>query len=454
MNKPYISLNDSWQNFRINLLESLPEVEVEAWGESLAIVDCSPGEITFSGLNRFFSEYVKVKYQHQFRTLIQHHFAAHIGSSNLGNSDFKIYFKQANRAPESPRLSKSKAEQIRRETGLYVNYNFQRFINGANTDIAHAAALAVIDNIAEPKYNPLFICGAVGLGKTHLMQAIGLQVSEKKKISKIWYSSAEGFTNDLIEGIRYSKTDEIRRKYRSLDLLLIDDIQFLENKHSTQEEFFHTLNELILANKQVVITADRYPREIKAIEERLTSRFASGMVAKIEMPDFETRCAILKNEVELKKLKIDDEVITHIAHTVKSNVRDLIGILTKLEAENSLLGLELTLEAARIILKDVLDLDKSPKSVEDVIKTVAAELGVRKADIISEKRDRDISHARQVGMYIAREITDLSYPVIGRHFDKNHTSVIQACKRVKIMMEENSEFRQMVNSISRKIEQD
>lgn len=450
----YIELG--WNNFLKELCSLVSEAEIEAWVNDLELESIDQEKLYFKGLNRFFSEYVKKEYTNSIQQLVHLHFS----NITLLNKNYKIYFLVGNNQKKNSASSFSLGSPYNKDhvnvnassSCLNLNNCFERFVNGANTDIAFAAAVAVSENIENPKYNPLFLCGSVGLGKTHLMQAIGNKVLEKNSSKKTLYCSAEGFTNSLVEGIRFGKTYEVRKKFRSLDLLMIDDIQFLENKFSTQEELFHTLNELILNNKQVVISADRYPREIKNIEERLISRFSSGMVAKIEPPDFETRLAIVKNEVEFRKLNISSEVLEHIAYTVKTNVRDIKGLLTTLEAESSLLGLDLTLEAARIILKDVLGLDKSPKSIDDVAKTVANNLKVKISDIISDKREREISNARQIAMYIVREVTDLSYPAIARYFDKNHTSVIQACKKVKITMEESSEEKQIILSIIRSIQ--
>ena len=318
--------------------------------------------------------------------------------------------------------------------------------------MAYAAARAVAEDITTPKYNPLFICGAVGLGKTHLMQAIGKQAMMKLPSKNVLYCSAESFTNNVIEGIRFKRTYEIRKKYRSVDLLLIDDIQFLENKFSTQEEFFHTLNELVLANKQVVITADRYPREIKNIEARLINRFSGGMVAKIEPPDLETRYAIIENEITAKGLKLAPSIVDHIASKVKSNVRDIKGVLTKLEAESSLLGLELSLESAKKIISDLLNIGKKINSLDLISQLVAADFKLKKQTLLTKRRDKQVLQARQMSMYIARELTDFSYPEIGNYFGKKHSSVIQACRKMQQLIAEKSEIRQLVHSLMLKIE--
>ena len=427
MNKLYIQ---QWNKFISELSSMVDSSESEAWINSLQLIKVDPDNIVLGGLNRFFCDWIKTNRSDLIQKIFHKHFSLH-----GVNKNFKLSLK-----------IKSSNDSL-----LSQNHSFESFVNGNNSNIAYAAAKSVAENINNTKYNPLFICGSVGLGKTHLLQAIGLESLEKNKDLNVYYCSSEKFTNDVIEGIRFQNIDKIRSKYRNLDVLLIDDIQFLENKDSTQEEFFHTFNSLIQNNKQIVLTADRYPKEIKNIEERLISRFSAGMITKIEKPDFETRVAIIRNEVKRSEMEISDEVIEHIAHVVKSNVRDIKGILIMLEAEWSLLKHEITLESARIILRDVLQLDKSPISIGHIIQTVSNKLNVKVSDIISEKRERDISIARQTAMFISREVTDLSYPVIGRYFDKNHASVIQACKRTKLIIEENPEQEQFINSIIKEI---
>ena len=333
---------------------------------------------------------------------------------------------------------------------LNSDNTFEGFVNGDNSSIAYACAFSIAESLSSnliSKYNPLFLYGDVGLGKTHLLQAIGNKILKENINTEIIYCTSENFTNDVIEGIRRKEILSIKKKYRNCDLFLIDDIQFLENKTTTQEEFFHTFNELLNKGKQVIITADRYPREIKTIERRLISRFSSGIVAKIDAPVYETRVAIIKNELEKIDLILAEDVILHIAHAIKTNVREIKGVIKCLEAEYSLLNQEINLDSARIILKDILNLDKSPIAVNDIIKEVSKNFNVKVADIKSEKRDREITIARQVAMYIAREITNLSYPVIGNYFEKNHVSVIQSYKKIKSIIDEDTELRLSVNSI-------
>lgn len=442
-----IQIEKSWSQFLNALESSLDSSEVEAWVKELKLIHFESDLIQLGGLNQFFCNFIRDHHVSLLKSLLLQFF------KNEGlKESFQLELKIASKT-EQPTLEIDK--QNRNGTfndGLDAKNQFEFFVNGSNSNIAYAAAQAVADNLDNQKYNPLFLCGDVGLGKTHLMQAIGLQIREKNRNKKILYSTSSNFTEDVVNGIRFGSIQEVKRKYRSLDLLLIDDIQFLENKQSTQEEFFHTFNELIQSGKQIVITSDRYPREIKNIEERLTSRFSAGMVARIEPPDFETKVAIIQNEIDRMQIKIDDEIVSHIAHAVKSNVRDLKGVLIRLEAEWSLMSQEITMDNTRLVLKEVLNLDDAPKSIDEMIRLVAKKFNVKAADILSEKRDREISNARQTAMYIAKEITDFSYPVLGRHFGgKNHTSVMQACKKTKHRMEEDAELKQIVNGIIREL---
>ena len=334
--------------------------------------------------------------------------------------------------------------------GLNPLFHFDNFVNGSNSDIAYAAARAVGDNFTTNKYNPLFLSGDVGLGKTHLIQAVGLKVKQNYPNFKILYTNSEEFTSEVINGIRFRKIADVRNKYRSIDLLLVDDIQFLENKESTQEEFFHIFNELIDNNKQIIITADRYPREIKNLEERLVNRFNSGMVARIGRPDFETRVAIIRNKVDQMAIPLDEENINLIASSVKSNVRDILGILIHLEASWSLLDQDISLESTKRVLKEVLDIEENPITIENIIKMICHKFDVKITDIMSEKRDKEISKTRQIAMYISRELTGSSYPVIAKHFGgKNHTTVLQACKKTKEWMDKDPEINQTITTIVR-----
>ena len=427
----------SWRNFIKEISSIVEEEEKDAWVNRIFIVDFKRERIIIGGLDSFFRKWIAKNRKEIIKKCLLNSF------KNLGISkDFDIFVDTKKKKEE-----KENIKDIRDNDSLNDHFTFSNFVNGNNTSIAYAAANSVAKGSC--KYNPLFLCGDVGLGKTHLMQSIGNEIKIKNK--KVLYCTSETFVNDFIDGIRHKTIGKVKEKYRECDCLLIDDIQFLENKEATQEEFFHTFNHLINTGKQIVITADRYPKELKNIEERLITRFFSGMVAKIEKPDFETRVAIIKNEIERKKIPLSEDVILHLAHTIKTNVREIKGVITHLEAEYSLLSHEIDLDSARIILKDILNLDKSPISIGKVTREVGLFFDLKISDIRSEKRDKNISLARQISMFITREITDMSYPVIGRYFDKNHTSAIQSYKKIKNSIEEDPELKQAIQSITKKI---
>jgi chromosomal replication initiator protein len=447
---PLHELSKNWTQFIDLLAQELDTDEVEAWVSKLVLVNLNEKKVTIGGINQFFCNWIRDHHQKLIHQQILESFRQY----DL-DEDFQLILQVGKEKVESPKVSlvenmnkKYKAG----EDGLNPDLNFQNFVNGSNSDIAFAAAQAVGDNVQENKYNPLFICGDVGLGKTHLIQAIGNNVKSVGHNLKIRYTNSEEFTNEVINGIRYRKNHEIRTKYRAIDILLIDDIQFLENKESTQEEFFHIFNELIQNKKQIILTADQYPREIKNLEERLVNRFNSGMVARIGRPDIETRIAIIRTKVEQMHMLLNEDIIELIANSVKNNVRDILGILIHLEASWSLLNQEITLDFTKRVLKDVLDIDKNPKNIENIIKVVCKKFNIKITDILSEKRDKEISKSRQIAMYLSREITGLSYPVIAKHFGgKNHTTVMQACKKTKEWVDVDPEIKQTISSIMKEL---
>jgi chromosomal replication initiator protein len=301
---------------------------------------------------------------------------------------------------------------------------------GGSNKFAHAAARAVAENPAH-SYNPLFIYGGVGLGKTHIMQAIGNQVLGTKPELRVCYVSAEKFMNEMIYSIQHGSTIAFRNKYRGMDVLLIDDVQFLAGKESTQEEFFHTFNSLYDAHKQIVLTSDRPPKDIPTLEERLVSRFEWGLVTDIQAPDFETRVAILRKKAEGEDLEIPDEVFHMIAEAVKANIRELEGSLVKLIAFSSVTGQEITRELAGEVLKDLLVPEARTISVDDIKRVVAAHFKISPEALVSRKRTSAIAFPRQVAMYLARMLTNASLTDIGMAFGKrDHTTVMHACDKI------------------------
>jgi len=335
---------------------------------------------------------------------------------------------------------------------LNPKYTFDTFVIGNSNRLAHAASVAVAESPAKA-YNPLFIYGGVGLGKTHLMHAIGHYIMSQNRSLKILYVTSEKFTNELINAIKDDKNEAFRNKYRNIDVLLIDDIQFIGGKERTQEEFFHTFNSLYEASKQIIISSDKPPKDIITLEDRLKSRFEWGLIADIQPPDLETRIAILRKKAQLENIYIPDEIMVFIADKIASNIRELEGALNRIVAYASLTENEITVEMAMEALKEILS-SNSNKVINSavIIDAVSMYFDLKPDDFRSKKRNRDISYPRQIAMYLCRELTDLSYPKIGEIFGgRDHTTVLHAFEKIESDLEENAEVRRTLEELKKSI---
>lgn len=333
------------------------------------------------------------------------------------------------------------------ELALNTKYTFDTFVVGSCNQFAHAASLAVVD-MPSKTYNPFYVYGGVGLGKTHLMHAIGHAIKQRNQTLRLTYLSSERFMNELINAIRYDQTIRFRDKYRNIDVLLIDDIQFLAGKERTQEEFFHTFNALYDAQKQIIISSDCPPREIPTLEERLHSRFEWGLIADIQPPDLETKVAILKRKAELDGIELPDSVALFIASKIKSNIRELEGSLVRLTAYASLKGLPVGLDLAQEVLRTIIVREPSGVSVELIQKAVAGCYGLKVADLKSKNNSRNVAVPRQVAMYLCKALTKASLPEIGREFGgKHHTTVLHSVHKIADLYEKDPDFHRTINSL-------
>jgi len=338
-------------------------------------------------------------------------------------------------------------------SSLNPKYTFDTFVTGSSNRFAHAAAMAIADNPGNV-YNPFFMYGGVGLGKTHLMHAIGNAVLKGRPDLRVLYVSSEQFTNEIIQGIRDGQMDRFRQKYRNIDVLLVDDIQFISGKQSTQEEFFHTFNTLHDAQKQIILSSDRPPREVQKLEDRLRSRFEWGLITDIQAPDLETRIAILKNKALLDHYDVPNDVMVYIASRIDSNIRELEGALTRVVAYASLIKVPVTTEVVAEALKDVFPQGSTKEvSMEIIESIVASHFGIKVDDLHSKKRTRSIAFPRQIAMYLCRELTDTSLPRIGEFFGgRDHTTVLHACEKISKEKEDNAKLGRTVTELIEEIQ--
>ena len=433
------NLDQIWESVLGLIKVELTEVSFNTWLKSIEPISLEDDEIILGAPNDFTKGILEGRYFNLIKNAIK----------QVSGKNYQIRFiipgeqiKQTQLQPEKETVKAMNKSQ------LNPKYTFSTFVTGKSNEFAHAASLAVAEAPAQA-YNPLFLYGGVGLGKTHLMHAIGHYILSQNPDSKVVYVSSEKFTNELINSIREYRNEEFRNKYRNVDVLLIDDIQFIAGKEGTQEEFFHTFNALHEANKQIIISSDRPPHDIPTLEDRLRSRFEWGLTTDIQAPDLETRMAILRKKATLENLEIPDDVVLLIANKIHSNIRELEGALIKVVAYSSLTNRSITEELAEEALKDIISNHKPVEITVDLIKDkVSKRFNIRIDEFSSKKRTRAIAYPRQVAMYLTRELTDLSLPKIGDEFGgRDHTTVIHACEKISNDINKDNLFRKKIEDI-------
>ncbi|MDH5428325.1 MAG: chromosomal replication initiator protein DnaA [Nitrospirota bacterium] len=445
------NINKTWVDVLDFLSPKVGDEAIETWFQPLELESITEDLATIRVPNKFFGEWLGRNYKD---LLIEaFHYAEKIKPTDiifvLKEEEEKEAIPPHNSGrKESPQLPPS--TKSRRQPLPNPKYTFSTFVVGASNQFAHAACLAVAESPAKA-YNPLFIYGGVGLGKTHLLNSIGNYVADRMD-QRIAYVTTEQFTNEVINSIRYDKMMELRRRYRNVDMLLIDDIQFLAGKERTQEEFFHTFNSLYEAGKQIVLSSDRFPKEMPSMEERLRSRFEWGLIADLQQPDVETRIAILRKKSEEEGIAIKEDVIQLLAANLKSNVREIEGALIRLGAYASLTGQQITVDMAKNILRDLLGVKRKVITAEDIQEAVASRFHVKISDLKSKRRTKTLVYPRQIAMFLCRDLTDASFPEIGRDFGgKDHTTIIHACKQMKKNQETDATLRSTLESLKEEI---
>lgn len=466
-----------WNDLLTRLKDEIGEQAFNAWFAPMAPISLLGDKLTLGIPNKFFREWIVERYAGllsstlakiagkkidiEFVVLPPREPQAQDASAFAGKD-----IRGSSAAADKQRISRLRSGQAThkgwfrsvfprqveeaplQETRLNSKYSFENFVVGSNNRFAHAASLAIIESPAKA-YNPLFIYGGVGLGKTHLMHAMGNALIKKSSKTRILYISSEEFTNQLISAIQHRITPKFRQRYRYVDVLLIDDIHFIAGKESTQEEFFHTFNSLYDAHKQIVLSSDRSPKEIRTLEDRLVSRFEWGLITDIQPPDFETRIAILRKKSEKELAHLPDELFFFLAENIKTNIRELEGALIRVVAYAKLMNREITVDLAKEILKEMIIEGERKISIGLIQKKVAQYFDMTSQDMKGKKRTKTVVYPRQIAMYLSRGLTDLSLPEIGQFFGgRDHTTVIHACEKIEKNLKIDEKIRKIVAKLT------
>lgn len=441
----------SWEKVLAQLRGEVSEQVFETWLRPLRYVTREGSILFVATPHKFFKQWIEDNHLERIEEIARKELSEDVSVEIMVGSDEESFH------PDPPTSTAPVPEEAApRPRSVYghlnARYTFDRFVIGTGNQFAHAASVAVANDPGN-SYNPLFIYGGVGLGKTHLLHAIGNAALSKSPRLKVCYIPAEKFTNDLIASLRSGKMSDFKDRYRNVDMLLMDDVQFIAGKRSTQEEFFHTFNELYSTRRQVVVTSDKFPKEIPDLEERIQSRFEWGLVADIQAPDIETRVAILNRKAEAENIALPEDVALYLATVVKSNIRELEGCLIRIGAHASLTRKEINLDLAKTILSPIVGNGHREISPEHIQKVVADHFGVKVSDLRSDRKHKVIATPRQVAMYMMRELTRCSFPDIGQRFGgRDHTTVMYAVKKIEKKIADDVSLRSTVDILRKKIE--
>jgi len=446
--------DELWQALLAQIQFNISKASFATWFKNTSILAKKGGQIVISVPNNFSKEWLENKYHKLIFKIL------HSLDEEIKEVKYEVDRSSVKTKPLSTPISLEPAEtnqlefqefKVDKETNLNPRYTFESFVVGPFNELPQAAAWAICQNPGLV-YNPLFIYGGVGLGKTHLLQAVGNEIRKKFPQKKVKYISSEKFASGIVNSIKNHNVEKFKSLYKDIDILIIDDVQFLAGKEKTQEEFFHIFNNLYEKNKQIVLSSDRPPKAISALEERLRSRFEGGMIADIGIPDFETRLAILKTKSNEKKVSFSDEVLEYIASNIQSNIRELEGALNRLAAYQKLNNQSPDIEIAKTLLRNVIFSPKKVTSPEKIIKVVSAFYDLKEKDILNNSRKKEIVKPRQVAMYLLREELKSSFPFIGRKFGgKDHTTAIHAYNKITKEIEINENLAEEINLIKEQI---
>jgi chromosomal replication initiator protein len=436
-----------WNQALIEVKERIGKQNYDTWIKPIRFASRNKSEIKLEVPNKFFRDWLTEHYVTQIEDIV----------SSLAKDSVKVVFEVNEKlegrltVDRSSKKEEKDRERQERNANLIPKYTFDNFVIGASNQFAHAACVAVANQPGD-HYNPLFIYGGVGLGKTHLVNAIGHHSVTQRPGLKVAYLSSESFMNELIASLRRDRMDEFKRKFRNVDILILDDVQFIAGKERTQEEFFHTFNSLYDSHKQIVITSDKFPKEIPGIEDRLRNRFEWGLIADIQPPDMETRVAILQKKAEVEGVQLPHDVAIFLASNIDSNVRELEGSLTRLGAFASLTKATITIDLTKELLRNTLKGAQREITVENIQKTICDYFNIRLGDLKAKRRTQNIALPRQVAMYLCRKYTETSFPAIGDKFGgRDHSTVIHASKTIERKIKEDPHMQKTIEKLEQNL---